>query len=66
MYPTFQYNFKTHSFYGDLLPSEDIKQAVLIHTIRCADTLRSLNGSTSGQVVDGLKPTYAVKWINYY
>lgn len=66
MIPTFQYNFQTHSFYGDLLPPEDIKQAVLIHTIRCADTMKSLNGSTSGEVVDGLLPTYCVKWVHYY
>jgi hypothetical protein len=66
MIPEYCYNFENNSFYGDLLPSDNIKNGVLMHVIRCADTMKRLNASTSGEVVDGLKPSYKVKWINYY
>lgn len=63
MYPIYNYDFSTNSFYGDELP-QDVSE-VLRHLFVCAHNLFNLNGSTSGEVVDGLKPTYKVKWKNY-
>ena len=63
MYPIYNYDFSTNSFYGDELPN-DIAN-VLRLLFACANNLFNLNGSTSGEIVDGPNPTYKVKWKNY-
>jgi hypothetical protein len=69
MYKIFYYDFLNNYFYinenNGTFPTQEEKNQITQHLFNCAHNMFLLNGSTSGEVLDGINPKYKIKWVNY-